>query len=186
MADPGEPVEDWVAEALREAEADKPKELTRDEASRQLNAEPGEPTREPSPADAVRALGGTPNDQMAAAHPGRKDPRRNLDRAMDELNIERPPPGMRTPFRQVMYYRTQWRYRAIAQCHREEDQERIVAYLEENLTGKEAEIPTEVAESVQRLIERSRSQSLGYLPPVSAMQQYMALAKRYHQDRDAT
>jgi hypothetical protein len=180
MSNPLEPVDAWVADALREMHREE--ELTQQDAARILGSEDAEASDEAiSPAEAMRMLGGTPKEQIAAAAQPRRNRRRDLEHAKETLGVERPPRGVNTPFTRRMYFRFEWRYKAIAQCHRVQDQMRIVAYLEEHLTGRETDVPVEVAEAVQRLVDRSRKHSREWIPPTSSRQQYENLAQAYRQ-----
>lgn len=167
-----DPVDAWVAEALREVRREE--ELTQEEAVRALSLEGATATSdEVSPADIARIFGET------AARPARNTRQQDLQRAKEVLGVEGPPQGMKSPWKLRMYYRTVWRYKAIAQCRRVQDQMRIVAYLEERLTGKETELPVDVAEAVQKLVEHSRKHPLEWIPPTSSRQQYEHLADAY-------
>lgn len=177
-----DPVDAWVVEALREVRREE--ELTQEDAARALGIEEaGAAGEEVSPADAVRMLGGTPNEQLAAAQPGRRNRRRDLERAQEALGAEQLPRNVNSPFKRMMYFLGPWRYQFMSHCHRVQDQMRIVAYLEDTLTGKETEIPAEVAETVRKLVEHSRRQTRGFIPPVSSRQQYESLARAYRQHK---
>lgn len=166
MTDEPEPLDQWVADALREME--KSSEL--------------------SSADAAAILTGGLPEQSAVTGPlPRKNRRQAFEEAQRELGDD--PAEAREREKQEekrAWLATEWRYLVLSKLGRNKERARLVALLESNLDGTEIQLPTWISQAVGRIIEFDNRQPPQPHPAASSEELYNKLADafRAHADED--
>ncbi|WP_054047299.1 hypothetical protein [Alloactinosynnema sp. L-07] len=162
-ARPQDPGEAWLLEGLKPSKSD------------------GSPGKLP---DAVRALGGTFTEQLAAT--GQRPQNKWRARALAEQALGKPSPlpaSQRDDHRHWIAVR--WRHYLMQRCQVQVERERLVALLETNLNGSETAIPDWIGDSVLKILavaDRKRPDVDPSEPPDAV---YRRLAEEWHRSEEA-
>jgi hypothetical protein len=133
--------------------------------------------------DAVRALGGSLHD--VGSTPRRKlGKRQALVRAGQALG-ESTSIEQRKKDEKRVWLATEWRYLVVARCTRRKERARLVALLEENLDGTEAELPEWISDSVVKILAFARRQPPDVDGALAPHDLYRQLAEQWRQSQDA-
>ncbi|MFE3786040.1 hypothetical protein ACFXPA_48590 [Amycolatopsis sp. NPDC059090] len=123
-------------------------------------------------ADAVRALGGTTPETAAAGRANRPAGRQQRDRRRAEDKRQ--------------WLAGEWRYQVLARCRRRKEQARLVALLEDNLTGTESELPPWIDDSVRNILAYAERQPPDVNPAVPPRVLYHHLAAQWRRSQETT